>query len=133
MRFETNVEETHTAIKLLEDKLDARISALLKGEFIALNAAGTRNIILNLEQVKYADSSGLSAILTANRLCSTAGGALVLSNLSSHVEKLIKISQLNTVLNILPTEEEAREAVYMMELENEITAAGAEEDPETFK
>lgn len=120
MRFEKSVEDRYTVIKLMEEKVDSRISPQLKGEFIQLNAQGTKNIVLNLSEVKYVDSSGLSAILTANRLCGSAGGALVMTNLNTHVEKLVKISHLESVLNVMATEEEGREAVYMMELENEI-------------
>lgn len=120
MRVEKSVDEKHTVIKLLEEKLDSQISPSLKSEFINLNAQGVRNIVLNLADVKYVDSSGLSAILTANRLCTAAEGVLVLASLNSHVEKLIKISHLDTVLNILPTETEAIEAIFMMEIENEI-------------
>lgn len=129
MRFEKSVDDKYTAIKLLNDKLDTRISPDLKSEFINLNAQGIRNIILNLEEVKYVDSSGLSAILTANRLCSTAGGLLVLCQINSHVEKLIKISHLESVLNILPTQEEAAAEIFMAEMENEI-AGEAEEGSE---
>lgn len=120
MRFEKNVEERYTAIKLLEEKLDSRIAPDLKSELVNLNAQGIRNILLNLDEVKYVDSSGLSAILTANRLCSTAGGMLAISNIKPHVEKLVKISHLDSVLNILPTEAEAMEAIFMAEIENEI-------------
>lgn len=120
MKFEKSVEDRYTVIKPKEEKIDSRISAQLKGEFIQLNAQGTQNIVLNLGEVKYVDSSGLSAILTANRLCSGAGGVLVISNVNPHVEKLIKISHLDSVLQVLPTEEEARDAIYMMELEKEV-------------
>lgn len=120
MRVEKTVEEKFTIIKPMAEKLDSIISPALKGEFIILNTEGAYNIILNLGEVKYADSSGLSAILTANRLCQNAGGTLILCCLSSHVEKLIKISHLETVLTVLPTEEEAREAIFMMEIEKEI-------------
>jgi anti-anti-sigma factor len=125
MRFEKNVDDKYTEIKLLEEKLDSRISPNLKGEFITLNSQGVQNIILNLENVKYVDSSGLSAILTANRLCSNSSGVMVLCGINSHVEKLIKISHLNDVLNIMPTSEEAREAVFMFVIENEITKGEA--------
>ena len=120
MRFEKSVEDRYTVIKPMEEKVDSRISPQLKSEFIQLNAQGTKNIVLNMGEVEYIDSSGLSAILTANRLCGAAGGVLVITNLNQHVEKLIKISHLEAVLNVLPTEDEGREAVYMMELENEI-------------
>lgn len=120
MRFEKNVEDEYTVVKLLEDKLDSRISASLKSEFIMLSTNGVKNIIFNMDQVKYTDSSGLSAILTANRLCRDSNGTLILTNLTPHAEKLIKISHLETVLYILPTEEEAREAIHMLELEKKI-------------
>lgn len=126
MQVIKTAEEKYTSLKLVDEKLDSRISPDLKSEFINLQTAGTKNLILNLEEVKYVDSSGLSAILTANRLFSAAGGVLVLAHINPHVEKLIKISHLDTVLNILPTETEAREAIFMYELENEITQTEGE-------
>ena len=126
MRFEKSVEEKYTLIKPLEEKLDSRVAPSLKSEMVNLNAQGVRNIILNLDEVKYVDSSGLSSILTANRLCSTAGGVLVISNINPHVEKLIKISHLESVLNILPTETEAAQEIFMIEVEKEIVEQGGE-------
>jgi len=120
MRIEKLVEEKYTALTLLEEKLDSRLAPSLKSELITLNAEGARNILLNLKDVKYVDSSGLSAILTANRLCAAAGGILVLCGLNPHVQKLVEISHLNSVLNILATEEEGRDAIFMAEIESEI-------------
>jgi anti-sigma B factor antagonist len=128
MRVEKQVEEKYTALKLLEEKLDSRLAPALKSEFITLNAEGCRNILLNLQEVKYVDSSGLSAILTANRLCGAANGVLVICCLSSHVRKLVEISHLNTVLQIVGTEVEAREAIFMAEVENEIMETGGKPD-----
>lgn len=125
MRFEKSVEEKFTVIKLLEEKLDSRISPKLKAEFVNLHALGTRNLILNLSEVKYVDSSGLSAILAANRLCMGEDGVLVIAHVNPHVAKLVEISHLDTVLDILPTEIEAREFIFMKELEQEV--AGEEE------
>jgi len=61
---------------------------------------GEKNIVLDLSNCRYCDSSGLSAILVANRLCKNANGTFVLSGLQTAVERLITISQLDTVLNI---------------------------------
>ncbi|MEL6591183.1 MAG: STAS domain-containing protein [Bacteroidota bacterium] len=124
MRIEKLVEEKYTALTLLEEKLDSRLAPSLKSELITLNAEGARNILLNLKEVKYVDSSGLSAILTANRLCAAASGTLVLCCLNPHVQKLVEISHLNSVLNILGTEEEGRDAIFMAEIENEIVEQG---------
>ncbi|MEM6803306.1 MAG: STAS domain-containing protein [Bacteroidota bacterium] len=126
MRFEKSVEERHTVIKLLEDKLDSQIAPALKSEMVNLNAQGVRNVLLNLAEVKYVDSSGLSSILTANRLCGAAQGILAISNINPHVEKLIKISHLENVLKIFPTESEARDAIFMLEVENDILSGTGE-------
>ena len=107
-------------MKLHEDKLDSNIAPHLKSELITIHAEGNKNIILDLSDVKYTDSSGLSALLVGNRIVQENGGIFVLSGLSDHTMKLIKISQLDSVLNILPTVEEAVDAVFMNELENDL-------------
>jgi anti-anti-sigma factor len=92
----------------------------LKSELITLHAEGVRNIILDLSDIKYTDSSGLSALLVGNRVLQEDGGIFVLTNLSDHTLKLIKISQLDSVLNILPAVEEAVDAVFMHEIEKDL-------------
>lgn len=107
-------------LKLHEDKLDSSVAPGLKSELITLHAEGSRNIILDLSDVKYTDSSGLSALLVGNRIVQEEGGIFVLSSLSEHTMKLIRISQLDSVLNILPTVEEAIDAVLMHEIEKDL-------------
>ncbi len=50
----------------------------------------------------------------------TDGGIFILSALSDHTMKLIKISQLDSVLNIFPTVEESIDAVFMHEIEKDM-------------
>ena len=120
MKFSINKEEKYTILKLDEEKLDSLIAPNLKTEFTNLNAEGTKNIIFDMSDVKYTDSSGLSAILVANRICGAANGFLILTGTQDHVNKLIEISQLTEVLNIIPTNEEAIEAIFMNEIEGDI-------------
>ncbi|MBC7390926.1 MAG: STAS domain-containing protein [Opitutaceae bacterium] len=124
MKFSLDKQEKYTIISLEEDKLDSTISPLLKSEFITLNAEGNRNFILDLSKVRFSDSSGLSAILVANRLCTGLEGIFILTGLTDHVSKLIKISQLDTVLTILPTVAEAVDNVFMHELERNLKNEG---------
>ncbi len=90
----------------MEEKLDTHIAPNLKSELVLVSGNGEKNIILDLANVRYCDSSGLSAILVANRLCKNANGTFVLTGLNEAVERLITISQLDTVLNITTTVEE---------------------------
>ncbi len=107
MEFKIDKFENHTLIKVLEEKLDTHIAPTLKSELVLVSGNGEKNIILDLGNCRYCDSSGLSAILVANRLCKNANGTFVLTGLNDAVERLITISQLDTVLNISNSLEEA--------------------------
>jgi anti-sigma B factor antagonist len=107
MEFKIDKFENHTLIKVLEEKLDTHIAPTLKSELVLVSGNGEKNIILDLSNCRYCDSSGLSAILVANRLCKNASGTFVLTGLNDAVERLITISQLDTVLNISNSLEEA--------------------------
>ena len=122
MKYSIDKQDLYTVIGLDEDKLDSSISPNLKSEFVTLNAEGMRNLVLDMSQVKYTDSSGLSAILVANRLCKEAGGSLALAGVSEHTMKLINISKLDSILNILPTRTEAIESIKFNEIENDLKA-----------
>ena len=102
----TSKFETHTLITLTSPRLDAVLTPRLKSEFIILSGLGQRNIVLDLKDCSYCDSSGLSALLVGNRLCRNAGGVFILRNLSQQVERLIAISHLDTVLSIAYSDEQ---------------------------
>jgi anti-sigma B factor antagonist len=120
MKYTIDKQEKYSLLRLHEEKLDSSVAPSLKSELITLHAEGVRNIILDLSEVKYTDSSGLSALLVGNRIVQEDGGIFVLACLSDHTSKLIKISQLDSVLNILPKVEEAVDAVFMHEIEKDL-------------
>ncbi len=107
MEFKIEKLDNFTQIEVLIDKLDTHIAPSLKSELVLIAGNGEKNIILDLSNCRYCDSSGLSAILVANRLCKNANGVFVLAGLQTAVERLITISQLDTVLNITKTVDEA--------------------------
>jgi anti-sigma B factor antagonist len=120
MKYSVDKQEKYTLIQLDEEKLDTTLAPKLKSELVTFNAEGTKNLILDLSKVKYCDSSGLSALLVANRLCHDSDGVLVISGVRDHVHKLIKISQLESVFNLMPTVEESVDAIFMSEIENDL-------------
>ncbi|HBL77465.1 MAG: anti-anti-sigma factor [Bacteroidetes bacterium GWF2_42_66] len=107
MDFEIIKQADHTRVKVLSDKLDTNNAPDLKSELVVTTGNGERNIILDVSKCRYCDSSGLSAILVANRLCEDAGGTFILTGLQPDVEQIIRISMLHTVLSITKTPEEA--------------------------
>lgn len=111
MEFKITKNENYTLIEVLVDKLDSHIAPSLKSELVLISGNKEKNIILDLSNCRYCDSSGLSAILVANRLCKNASGTFVLTGLQTAVERLITISQLDTVLNIANSTEKAQEII----------------------
>jgi anti-anti-sigma factor len=120
MKYTIDKQEKYSLLRLHEEKLDSSVAPGLKSELITLHAEGVRNIVLDLAEVKYTDSSGLSALLVGNRIVQEEGGIFILTTLSDHTMKLIKISQLDSVLNIVPKVEEAIDAVFMHEIEKDL-------------
>ena len=120
MKYTIDKQEKYCLLRLHEEKLDSSVAPGLKSELITLHAEGVKNIVLDLAEVKYTDSSGLSALLVGNRIVQEEGGIFILTTLSDHTMKLIKISQLDSVLNILPKVEEAIDAVFMHEIEKDL-------------
>lgn len=120
MKYTIDKQEKYSLLRLHEEKMDSSVAPGLKSELITLHAEGVKNIILDLSDVKYTDSSGLSALLVGNRIFQEEGGIFVLAALSEHTLKLIKISQLDSVLNITLTPEEAIDSVFMHEIEKDL-------------
>ncbi len=108
MNFIIAQDTNFTVIQSSVEKLDASNASELKNELLVLNKKGVNSIILDLSKSRYCDSSGLSAILTANRLCKDTNGQFILCGLQENVAKMIRIAQLDKVLNISETLDEAK-------------------------
>lgn len=108
MAFTTEQQGKLTILRAESDMLDGSTASDLKTAFISLNKDNVNQIILDLSNIKYADSSGLSAILVGHRLCRDTNGSLVLFGLKPAVQKIITIAQLNKVLSLAENEDSAR-------------------------
>jgi anti-anti-sigma factor len=109
MTIEIRKNGNYTLIKVNSDRLDTNNAPDLKSKLVVVNNEGEKNIVLDLSSCNYCDSSGLRAVLVANRLCEDAIGTFILSGLQPDVENLVQISMLHTVLIITKTVEEAEE------------------------
>jgi anti-anti-sigma factor len=120
MKFAIEQRDKLVIISTNVEKLDALQSPELKSEIVLQNKSGNRNLVIDLTSTRYIDSSGLSAILVANRLCRDSNGTCVITGLQEAVRKLIAISQLESVLKITPTVNEAVDLIYMEEVERDL-------------
>ena len=127
MKFSTDKQERYCVFTPDEENLNSMVAPQLKSEFVIMANEGLTNLILDLSNVKYVDSSGLSAILTARRLWSNLGTFVVTGVDHNAVKRLVEISKVDTVLNILPTKSEAVDFVFMEELQRDLQAEPGEE------
>ena len=126
MKYTVDKQDRFTILSPLESNINSIIAPDLKSELVVLSNEGTRSLILDLSNVEYIDSSGLSAILTGNRLFSNSGSFVLTGIEHPTVRKMIEISQLDSVLTIIPTVEESRDYVYMEDVERELSAESEE-------
>jgi anti-sigma B factor antagonist len=120
MKFTVDNKEKYSLIKSGVEKLDSLQAPDLKSELVFLNKKGIKNIILDLSDTRYCDSSGLSAVLVGNRLCKSSNGSFVISGLQEPVKKLVSISQLDSVLNITSDVSKAIELINAEEVERDL-------------
>lgn len=128
MKFSVEKKEQYTIFTLNEDNLNSLMAPLLKSEFIIYRNEGVNNLILDLSNVQFVDSSGLSSILTANRLWKGFGSFVITGIDHPSVKKLIEISRLDTVLEIIPTIQESIDFVMIEELERELKREAETDD-----
>ncbi len=70
-------------------------------------AKGNKNLLLNLGDVTYIDSSGIGELVSAFTAVSNQGGALKLLNLTKKVHDLLQITKLYTVFDVHDDEAKA--------------------------
>jgi anti-sigma B factor antagonist len=97
--------------------LDGRITVgpeatALRDTVSALNAANTRNLVLNLARVDYIDSTGLGALVICATSLRKAGGNMKLVNLNRRNIELLVMTKLATVFEIFTDEQDAVSSYY---------------------
>ncbi len=70
-------------------------------------AKGNKNILLNLGDVTYIDSSGIGELVSGFTAVSNQGGQLKLLNLTKKVHDLLQITKLYTVFDVHDDEAKA--------------------------
>ena len=69
--------------------------------------SGHRNIVLNMEQVDYIDSTGLGALVMAYTSMQRAGGKIKLLNLTRRSIELLVMTKLTTIFEVFDDEQSA--------------------------
>jgi anti-sigma B factor antagonist len=120
MNFTIEDKGRYTLVTSNVDKLDTTCAPELKSELVYLNKTGVRNVLIDLTNTRYCDSSGLSALLVANRLCKSVNGSLVVCGLQEPVQKLgTDLTAGERAFDYTDTAE-AVDLLYMEEIEKDV-------------
>lgn len=90
-----------------EDRLDANNSEELKAEFRRLFESGTKDLVIDLKEIHFIDSSGLGVLVSGYKNASILHGSLKLSNLQSQVKSMFELTRLHRVFDIFTSVDDA--------------------------
>ena len=82
-------------------------SSALRDTLKEIVGKGQKNILLNLGDVSYIDSSGIGELVSGFTTVTNAGGKLKLLNLNKRVKDLLQITKLYTVFDVYEDEAHA--------------------------
>jgi anti-sigma B factor antagonist len=77
---------------LLAGELDIASAPILEAAIEGLCENGTGTIVLDLSQLTFMDSTGLRAVLAADRLCNGNGHGLSLAGANGAVQRLFELT-----------------------------------------
>ena len=86
----------YSIVTMLTDKLDGTTVPTLRSELVLLAGSSVKNMIIDLSTCEYCDTTGLSAILIAHRLCKD--GTLILAGVRESVENMLSIQRFDPPL-----------------------------------
>jgi anti-sigma B factor antagonist len=109
MSFEINKREREGIVIL---DLNGRLvvgeaASRLRDEMLALSAAGSNRVILNLAGVDFIDSTGLGAMVICFTTLKKSGGALKLCHLAEREIELLVLTKLTSVFELFDDEQHA--------------------------
>lgn len=126
MNYTIEKNEQYALIRLAENTFGEEVPANFETLSRGLFREGYSNIIVDMAPVQLVDPAGLMVLRKVSRQCTNEEGLLVAVTKNDDLIELLDRSSL-TDLTIMPTVEEAVDAVFMNELENDFRS---EEDDE---
>lgn len=131
MNHSLQKKEQYAYINLEEPAFADAIPAAFEEKSRELFREGFNNLIVNMQLTKSVDNNGTMVLKKVNRLCINALGMLVIVTKDDDFIDLLEALKIPD-LNILPTLEEAIDAVFMNNLENEFGAGDDDYDADDY-
>ena len=96
-------KETGVTILDLSGEVEVSEAPKLRDILIGLLEQNSGKLLVNMTDVVYIDSAGLSVLIAANRQAQKMGGTFALSNPQPTVQQVFKLTRMNKVFQIYET------------------------------
>ncbi|GAB3888566.1 STAS domain-containing protein [Spirosoma agri] len=126
MNYTIEKNEQYALIRLADSEFSDDIATDFETLSRTLFRSGYSNIIVDVTPLQSVDQAGISTIRKINRQCSNELGLLVLVTKNDELIAFLDAATISD-LTILPTVEEAVDAVFMNELENDFRSENDDE------
>jgi anti-sigma B factor antagonist len=99
MELAVRQEGAVTVVRPAEARLDAMAAVMFKDRMKAVLEGGAARVVLDMSGVGFLDSSGLGAVVAAQRFL-RAGQALELAGLTGAVERVFRLTRMDRMFII---------------------------------
>lgn len=110
MNLKTESNGSVMVVMVREERLDAHNSDELKVEMNRLFDSGTKDLLVDLKEVRFIDSSGLGVLVSGFKNAATHQGSIKLCSLQTQVKSMFELTRLHRVFDIYQTVDEALES-----------------------
>jgi anti-sigma B factor antagonist len=100
MKFKTKESKGVTIIELTGNVMGGPDATNLNDQLHTLIEANKKKVVVDLEEVKFINSSGLGMLIGGLTTMRNSGGDLKLAHASQKIEDLLKMTKLTTVFDI---------------------------------
>ena len=107
MNLEIEQRGTAMLLSIKEERLDAHNSGELKAQMLKLFEEGKSELLVDLQAVRFVDSSGLGALVSGFKNASSRNGNLKLAGLQLQVKSMFELTRLHRVFEIFSDVDEA--------------------------
>lgn len=109
MEYTFNLENNFLIIKLSGDLIGEENGPVIIAELEEYNANGNLKVIVDINEVRYINSSGIGVLITLLTKARNKGGELCLINPSESVQKLLIITKLQAIFKVYNSIELAKD------------------------
>jgi anti-sigma B factor antagonist len=105
--YQTSKKDKINIIQLSGELIDRNQATTMLTEIEESINGGENKFLLNLQDLKYVNSSGLNVLINVLTKARKAGGDLAVCNVNSKIAQLMTITKLDTIFNVSTDEASA--------------------------